>query len=69
MIKHMPKITDQLHYRMVDVSSIKEMAKRWYPNLKNFYKKTSHRALDDIRESVAELKYYREQIFVDDIKN
>jgi oligoribonuclease len=69
LLKYMPKITDQLHYRVVDVSSIKEMGKRWYPTLENFPKKATHRAMDDIRESVAELKYYREKIFVDKIQN
>jgi oligoribonuclease len=63
LLKYMPRITDQLHYRMVDVSSIKELAHRWYPRLAKFDKRTTHRALDDIRESVGELKYYRETVF------
>ena len=61
-----PEIEDHLHYRSVDVSTIKELTRRWYP--KDFgkvpSKKTSHRALDDIRESVAELRWYRENVFV-----
>ncbi len=64
LMKYMPKVINQLHYRTVDVSTIKELASRWYPNLPRFAKKTSHRALDDIQESIAELKYYREQLFV-----
>ena len=68
LLKYMPKITDQLHYRMVDVSSIKELAHRWYPGMSKFFKKATHRAMDDIRESVAELKYYREQVFRDSPK-
>ena len=58
----------RLHYRVVDVSSIKEMAHRWYPELERFPKAVTHRALDDIRESVGELKYYREKLFVDELK-
>jgi len=56
-----------LHYRIVDVSSIKELARRWYPRA--YYaapeKKGNHRALADIQESIEELRYYREAIFVD----
>ena len=65
LLRYMPKITDHLHYRMVDVSSIKEVGLRWYPTMEKFYKKATHRAMDDIRESVAELKFYRERLFVD----
>jgi oligoribonuclease len=68
LLRYMPAITDNLHYRMVDVSSIKELAARWFPHLEKFNKRATHRALDDIRESVAELKYYREQIFVKELK-
>ena len=67
LLKYMPAITDQLHYRMVDVSSIKELAHRWYPSCAKFYKRATHRALDDIRESVAELKYYRSKVFKDEV--
>jgi oligoribonuclease len=65
LLRYMPKITDQLHYRTVDVSSIKELAHRWYPSFKTFRKKATHRAMDDIRESLAELKHYREVLFKD----
>ena len=60
----MPLTSRYLFYRNVDVSSFKEMARRWYPNLEAFKKANHHRALDDIRESIEELKYYREKIFV-----
>ncbi len=58
-------IEEYLHYRSIDVSSVKELVKRWYPSLdaKRPYKPGSHRALDDIRQSVNELKYYREHVF------
>ena len=46
------------------ISRFKEMARRWYPNLESFKKANHHRALDDIRESIEELKYYREKIFI-----
>lgn len=63
---HLPEIEDFLHYRSVDVSTIKELARRWNPSVvsKAPEKATTHRALDDIRESIAELVYYREQLFV-----
>ncbi|MFT3851706.1 MAG: oligoribonuclease [Ilumatobacteraceae bacterium] len=62
----LPEIEDFLHYRSVDVSSIKELAKRWYPDLNRGrpHKQGSHRALDDIRESIEELRWYRERVFV-----
>jgi oligoribonuclease len=64
--RYMPKLDDHLHYRMVDVSSIKELARRWYP--KAYYnapaKHGGHRALADIVESVTELRYYRAAILV-----
>ena len=57
---YMPKLEAYLHYRNLDVSSIKELVTRWQPELlKGFKKNNTHRALDDIRESIAELKYYR----------
>jgi oligoribonuclease len=61
--KYMPKFVNHLHYRLIDVSTIKELVKRWYPNEKIFLKKNTHRALDDIRESIDELKFYRASIF------
>jgi oligoribonuclease len=67
LVKHMPKIEAWLNYRNIDVSSIKELAYRWYPKLPKFNKKENHRALDDIRESIAELMYYKNKIFVADL--
>jgi oligoribonuclease len=64
--RDMPKLDDYLHYRMIDVSSVKELARRWYPRayFASPAKIGGHRALADIRESIAELRYYREAIFV-----
>jgi len=63
---YLPEIENWLHYRSVDVSSVKELVRRWYPSVRNDRPKKAgaHRALDDIRESVAELRYYRERVFV-----
>ena len=62
----MPELDNFLHYRMVDVSSIKELARRWYPRayFASPEKHGGHRALADIRESIKELQYYREAVFV-----
>ncbi|NUQ87673.1 MAG: oligoribonuclease [Glycomyces artemisiae] len=64
--KYMPKLDAHLHYRMIDVSSIKELSRRWYPRV--YYnqppKGLAHRALADIKESVQELEYYRRTVFV-----
>lgn len=61
----LPEIEEYLHYRSVDVSSVKELAKRWYPEAAEAApnKGGSHRALDDIRESVAELRHFRATVF------
>ncbi|MCY7364406.1 MAG: oligoribonuclease [Frankiaceae bacterium] len=66
LTRDMPALDDWLHYRMVDVSSIKELARRWYPRVYfNAPKKGGgHRALADILESVQELRYYRSAVFV-----
>ena len=58
----MPAANEYLHYRNVDVSTLKELARRWYPDNPEFKKKNTHRALDDIRESIAELRYYRNTV-------
>lgn len=64
LVKYMPQLEAFFHYRNLDVSSIKELAKRWRPDLaKGFHKKNTHQALDDIQESIAELHYYREHFF------
>ena len=62
---YLPEIENYLHYRSVDVSSIKELAKRWYPQLdaRKVMKNGTHRAMDDIRQSVQELRFYREHVF------
>ncbi|AXK33260.1 oligoribonuclease [Streptomyces armeniacus] len=66
LARDMPALESYMHYRIVDVSSVKELARRWYPRA--YYnspeKKGNHRALADIRESIAELRYYREAVFV-----
>src|SRR5215469_6681354 len=64
--RDMPALDAHLHYRMVDVSSIKELARRWYPRVyfASPPKHGGHRALADIRESIQELRYYRETVFV-----
>lgn len=64
--KYMPSITHYLHYRIVDVSSIKELARRWYPQDNNTeYKKSDrHRALSDVYESIGELKHFRKSFFL-----
>jgi oligoribonuclease len=63
---YLPDIENYLHYRSVDVSSVKELVRRWYPQVRGERprKVGNHRALDDIRESVKELRYYREKVFV-----
>jgi len=65
--KYMPKLDDHLHYRNIDVSTIKELAKRWYPRayFQAPKKDGGHRALADILESIEELKYYRQSVFVE----
>eukprot|EP01125_Pyxidicula_operculata_P012575 TRINITY_DN4132_c0_g2_i3.p1 TRINITY_DN4132_c0_g2~~TRINITY_DN4132_c0_g2_i3.p1 ORF type:complete len:126 (-),score=13.14 TRINITY_DN4132_c0_g2_i3:172-549(-) len=61
LMKYMPKFVDLLHYRIIDVSSIKELATRWYEVVPQ--KKLAHRAFDDILESIQELQHYRCTIF------
>jgi oligoribonuclease len=66
---YLPEIEEYLHYRSVDVSTVKELVKRWYPGLNNTRprKAGAHRAMDDIVESISEMKFYRENVFVRDI--
>ncbi len=68
LARDMPELTSHLHYRIIDVSSIKELARRWYPRayFNSPTKAGGHRALADIQESIRELKYYRSVIFVAD---
>jgi len=64
IIKHMPKLEAFLHYRMVDVTTVKVLVSRWYPKNKDLpKKKDAHRALNDIRESIEELRFYRKHYF------
>ena len=66
LIKYMPDIENWLHYRSVDVSTVKELVKRWNPGLEHARPKNegiTHRAMDDILNSVAELKFYRDKVF------
>jgi oligoribonuclease len=64
LLKHMPELEGFFHYRNIDVSSIKELVKRWYPSLPSYKKQKTHLALEDIRESISELDYYRQKVFV-----
>ncbi|OAI04347.1 oligoribonuclease [Methylomonas methanica] len=64
LYRYMPKLEAFFHYRNLDVSTVKELAARWAPQLKDgFNKQASHKALDDIIESIEELRYYRETFF------
>jgi oligoribonuclease len=64
LVRYMPELEGFLHYRNVDVSSIKELVQRWYPSAPPYEKNKDHLALGDIRESVKELRYYREKFFI-----
>ncbi|KAF5825536.1 hypothetical protein DUNSADRAFT_8934 [Dunaliella salina] len=65
LVKHMPNFNAHLNYRIMDVSSVKELARRWFPyEYKRAPRKVlAHTALSDIRESIAELQYYRQAVF------
>lgn len=64
--KYMPEVMDFLHYRIIDVSTLKELIRRWYPDSdkKKMEKNNNHRALDDIYESIEELRWYRKHFFI-----
>ncbi|KIP11228.1 hypothetical protein PHLGIDRAFT_83651 [Phlebiopsis gigantea 11061_1 CR5-6] len=66
LVEEVPELIDWLHYRIVDVSSIKELCRRWYPGhfAPRLSYESKHRALDDIRSSIHELKWYRENLFI-----
>ena len=66
LVRDMPDLVEHLHYRIVDVSSIKELARQWYPRayVQSPQKRGNHRALADIKESIEELRYYRAAVFV-----
>ncbi len=63
LIKYLPRVAEYIHYRIIDVSSIKELTKRWYPDMTAYKKQDNHTSLSDIIESIEELKYYRSMIF------
>ena len=63
---YMPELHDYFHYRNIDVSTVKELHKRWSPQDDQFTKLGNHRALDDIKESIAELDFYRQKFFICD---
>ncbi|WP_226643426.1 oligoribonuclease [Microbulbifer variabilis] len=64
LVKYMPQLESYFHYRNLDVSSVKELARRWRPDVLDGVKKhSSHLALDDIRDSIEELRHYRETFF------
>lgn len=64
LAKHMPRLHEYFHYRSIDVSTIKELVQRWYPASQFIYPKAKrHMALDDIKESIQEMAYYRKTIF------
>lgn len=65
IVRYMPELEEYLHYRNIDVSTIKELARRWYPKVAEGFKKhNKHEALADIHESIEELKYYRQHIML-----
>ena len=64
LVRYMPRLHDFFHYRSIDVSAVKELVARWYPDSKYIYTKTKqHEALSDIHESLAELRHYRKAVF------
>lgn len=65
LARYMPELESYFHYRNLDVSSIKELARRWRPDIaEGLTKQNTHKALDDIRESIMELRHYREHFFI-----
>jgi oligoribonuclease len=64
LIRYMPELEAFFHYRMIDVSTLKELVNRWYPFIPPFEKKKAHLALSDILESIQELAYYRQRAFI-----
>lgn len=68
LVRDMPEVVEHLHYRIIDVSTIKELSRRWFPRayFQSPDKTGNHRALGDIKDSIDELRYYREAVFVDD---
>ena len=70
LARQMPQLEAFFHYRNLDVSTLKILAQNWYPEVSaGFVKNSSHRALDDVRDSIAELRHYRDTMFVGDTSN
>jgi len=68
LVRYMPELERYFHYRLLDVSTLKELALRWAPRIYNgLQKESKHLALDDVRDSIAELKYYRATLFNQDV--
>ena len=67
LVNYMPQLVDYLHYRIIDVSTVKELVCRWYQEVPRFAKKNNHRAHSDIVESIDELKFYKEKFFIDTV--
>lgn len=64
LVRYMPRLEKFFHYRLIDVTTLKELALRWAPQIYNGYRKeTTHLALQDVRDSIAELQYYRDNLF------
>ncbi len=63
LMKYMPQLEDYFHYRNIDVSSVKELARRWYPALGPYQKRGDHLAAADVKESIEELLFYRNNVF------
>lgn len=64
LAKYTPKIDQYLHYRNIDVSTLKELARIWYPSMAKYHKQNQHKALNDIYESIKELHYYRKFLLI-----
>jgi oligoribonuclease len=65
MARLMPDLERYFHYRNLDVSTLKELARRWHPTIASgFYKESRHLAMDDVRDSIDELRYYRHRLFI-----
>jgi len=64
LVKYMPRLNNFLHHRVIDVSSFKEVVRRWYPAMPYYVKKGSHTALADVHESLNELRHYRAKVFL-----
>jgi oligoribonuclease len=64
LIRYMPELEEFFHYRNIDVSSIKELVRRWYPSFPHYKKRDTHLAAIDVKESISELEFYRQKVFL-----